>query len=170
MDFSSDHIQEPAPASPLSACGLRDLRLYQIDENTYDPAKMTALLKHSTGEGFDLLERMNQNFLNGTARFDRPGEALICAEYEGRLVAICGSAPDPSDDRALQLRHGYVLPELRQLGIATAMLKKLICDLPAGQYDRITLRAYFPPVRKFCEHHGFRPVEGRRHTHELAIN
>jgi N-acetylglutamate synthase-like GNAT family acetyltransferase len=111
---------------------------------------------------------MVRNWKNGVNRFNRPGEALYCVEHEGRIVGICGRAIDPADPSVLQLRHAYVLPEWRQLGIGSALLQRLL-DVPQGMFRKITLKAYFPLVRKYCERRGFTPVEGQRHTHEMSL-
>jgi len=166
-----ENVQRNATPQPQEAvnCMLRDIKVYRLDDSNYDPAKMSALLRQSEMEGFDLLVRMDRNWRNGVNRFSRPGEALYCVEHEGRIVGVCGRAIDPNDPTILQLRHAYVLPEWRHLGIGSAVLKRLL-DVPTGMFRKITLRAYFPLVRKFCERRGFMAVENQRHTHEMILD
>ena len=58
---------------------------------------------------------------------------LFGAEHDGKIVGICGLQPDPIEEKTLQLRHGYVLPEWRQLGIGSAMLNRR--DAMAWMFD-----------------------------------
>lgn len=161
-DTTNDYI---STTSSNTSSLLRDVRIYQIDDVTYDAAKLAPLLKQSQSEGYELVDRLDRNL--ATLRGFAP---VFGAEHDGKIVGICGLQPDPVEEKTLQLRHGYVLPEWRQLGIGTAMLKRVLDAVPADIYSKITLRAYFHPVRKFCEHNGFLPVENRRYTHERAIN
>lgn len=158
----------PRTAPDMTPCMLRDLRIYQIDDLSYNAAKMADLIKQSLGEGFELLQRIDQHWNSGVRRYDRAGEALFCAEHEGRIVALCGRVQDPVEKETLQLRHGYVLPEWRQLGIGSAVMKR-VTDVPADLYRRVAMRAYFQPVRRFCERHGFQAIDHPRYTHELLI-
>lgn len=164
MPYETMTDYSTAAASNTSSL-LRDVRIYQIDEVTYDPAKLAPLLKQSQSEGYDLADRLGRR-MNAMRGFG----PLFGAEHDGKIVGICGLQPDPIEENTLQLRHGYVLPEWRQLGIGSAMLKRVLDAVPADIYSKLTLRAYFHPVRKFCEHNGFLPVDNRRYTHERAIN
>lgn len=164
MPYETMTDYSTAAASNTSSL-LRDVRIYQIDEVTYDAAKLAPLLKQSQSEGYDLADRLDRS-LTGMRGFG----PLFGAEHDGKIVGICGLQPDPIEEKTLQLRHGYVLPEWRQLGIGSAVLKRVLDAVPADSYSKITLRAYFHPVRKFCEHNGFLPVDHRRYTHERAIN
>lgn len=165
-DTASDDTAQNA-LTPIP-CTVSDLKVYKLEEHSYDDAKMAALFRQSHQEGFDIQGRLDRAWKSGANRFDGPGEALFAAEHEGRIIAICGRSRDPREHGVLQLRHGYVMPEWRDLGVGSALMQKLI-DIPPGDFTKVTVRAYFPAVRKFCERNGFLPVEHPRYTHELAM-
>ncbi len=141
-----------------------------ITEDAYDPSRFALLLKKSRGEGLNLILRMTENWENESNRFNKPGEAFYGVEHEGRFLAVGGRSLDPyiNDPAILRVRHVYVLPEWRRLGLASALMKKVL-DIPRGPFKKFTLRTLNPAARKFYERLGFSYVGEGDVTHELEI-
>lgn len=147
-----------------------DLKILQIDAQNYDPERISPLLKHSQAEGYNLVLRLVENWESGENRFDKPGEALFGAEHEGRLLGIGGRSLDPylDDKAAIRVRHVYVLPDWRRLGVGAALMEKIL-DIPPGLFRRVTLRTLNPNARKFYERLGFAPIDQGPVTHQLPL-
>lgn len=147
-----------------------DFKIKAITEETYDPARFALLLKKSQGEGLNLVLRLTENWQSGANRFNKEGEAFYGAEHEGRFLAVGGRSLDPylNDASVLRVRHVYVLPEWRRLGIASALMKRVL-DIPQGQFKKFTLRTMNPAARKFYERLGFSYVGEGEVTHELEL-
>jgi GNAT superfamily N-acetyltransferase len=141
-----------------------------IVEDDYDPARFALLLKKSRGEGMNLVLRLTENWENGSNRFSQPGEAFYGVEHEGRYLAVGGRSLDPyiNDPSVLRVRHVYVLPEWRRLGIASALMKRVL-DIQRGQFKKFTLRTLNPAARKFYERLGFAYVGEGETTHEMEL-
>ena len=141
-----------------------------ITEDDFDPSRFTLLLKKSRGEGMNLVLRLTENWENGSNRFNQPGEAFYAAEHEGRYLAVGGRSLDPyiKDPSVLRVRHVYVLPEWRRLGIASGLMKRVL-DIPPGQFKKLTLRTLNPAARKFYERLGFSYVGEGETTHEMEL-
>lgn len=59
-----------------------------------------ALREASIGEGHRMLVRLQENWVSGLNRFDRPGEILAGAIADGALAGVCGRNIDPFADNA----------------------------------------------------------------------
>ncbi|TAL37714.1 MAG: GNAT family N-acetyltransferase [Alphaproteobacteria bacterium] len=147
-----------------------DVKIKPVTEQDYDPAQFALLLKKSRSEGLNLILRLTENWESGTNRFNKPGEAFFAAEHEGRYLAVGGRSLDPylKDPSVLRVRHVYVLPEWRRLGIAKKLMEKIM-DVPEGPFRKLTLRTLNPGARKFYEHLGFNYVGEGDVTHELQL-
>jgi GNAT superfamily N-acetyltransferase len=147
-----------------------DFKIKPVVEDIYDPAQFALLLKKSRGEGLNLILRLTENWECGANRFNRPGEAFFAAEHEGRYLAVGGRSHDPylKDPSVLRIRHVYVLPEWRRLGIASVLMKRVL-DIPRGPFKKLTLRTLNPAARKFYERLGFSYVGEGDVTHELEL-
>lgn len=67
----------------------------QLTSVTPDSAGFAELRSQSMAEGFNMLRRLEDNWLSGHNRFDRPGEKLIGASVEGFIIGVCGLNIDP---------------------------------------------------------------------------
>src|SRR5271166_3364195 len=59
------------------------------------PAGFDALRAEARAEGYLFVERLATEWLSGTARFDRAGEALLAARVNGVLAGIGGRTMKP---------------------------------------------------------------------------
>ncbi|MBG9545813.1 GNAT family N-acetyltransferase [Cytobacillus firmus] len=92
---------------------------------------LTHLVKESKAEGFRFLERLVNDYENGTNRFNNPGESLYgLFNKEGVLIAIGGLNIDPfsNDEKVGRLRRFYVSNDYRRNGLGRFLLSQIIYD------------------------------------------
>lgn len=143
----------------------------QLTLVTPESAGFDTLLEEAGQQGFQFLDRLYTDWLDGTNRFDRPGEALLGVYEDGVLVGIGGINRDPyaqSDDVG-RLRHVYVLRRARRRGVASILVERLL----AGAQDHflvIRLRTDTAEAARFYSAIGFIPVaeESATHVRRLA--
>jgi RimJ/RimL family protein N-acetyltransferase len=139
------------------------------------PVDIVALAKAALDEGYLFLARFQDEWSNGSARFDGPGECLFFAEVRNKLVGICAICRDPyqSDITVGRLRHVYVDRPFRSQGVATELVN--VCLAYSGKHFRVirlSINALNPAAAQLYEKVGFQPVMpgGERVTHQLSIN
>lgn len=147
-----------------------DYQIIPLNEPEFDRARVAPLLRQSQIEGLNLVLRLIENWENGTNRFDKPGEAFFAAVHEGRYLGVGGRSLDPylNQPDVLRVRHVYVMPDWRRLGIATALMKRVL-DIPRGRFKKVTLRTLNPAAHKFYERMGFTYIGEGEVTHELEL-
>ncbi|MDE1152139.1 MAG: GNAT family N-acetyltransferase [Micavibrio sp.] len=148
-----------------------DYKIVPITEDSYDAQKLSALLKKSQAEGYNLVVRFCENWESGDNRFNLPGEVFYGIENEGRFVGIGGRSLDPylDDPAALRVRHVYLLPEWRQLGIGTKLMERIVVVPEGHGFKKLTLRTLHMAARKFYEKLGFSYIGEGDVTHEREI-
>ncbi len=148
-----------------------DLKIIQLTAQNYDAQKISPLLKKSQSEGYNLVLRLTENWASGANQFDKPGEALYAAEHEGRFLGVGGRSVDPylDDPAIVRVRHVYILPEWRNFGIGSALMKKILA-VPPGLFKKMTLRTLNPVARKFYERLGFDAVDDGPVTHLIMLD
>jgi GNAT superfamily N-acetyltransferase len=135
------------------------------------PEGLAGLRREAGDEGIRIVGVIVDRWLDGSQRYDGPGEALLVARRasDGRIVAVGGLAWCPDVDGALRVRRFYVSPAARRQGIARALARRLIDDA-ATHTSTITCNAKAsaaaPP---FWESLGFRPVDTDGITHRLDV-
>jgi len=94
------------------------LRLLIEPVTPHEPGYI-ALKTESTALNFNMLRRLEENWERGENRFNAPGEKLLGAFLNGKLVGICGLNRDPfsQQPRAGRIRHLYISESCRGLGI-----------------------------------------------------
>jgi len=138
-------------------------RPFSLDDIDVQP-----LSDEAWSDGYPFVERMLHDWSSGDNRFDRPGECLIGAFDDGRLVGFCGLNRDPYlSENAGRIRHLYVSLDHRHIGIARALVARVI-DGASLRFPRIRLRAT-PASRSFYELLGFEPVEENEATHSMRL-
>lgn len=119
-------------------------------------------------DGYAYVERMLQDWKSGANRFDGPGERLIGAFDDDKLIGFCGLNRDPyTPEIAGRIRHIYVSLDHRHAGIARALVAQTL-DGASNWFPRIRLRAT-PASRSFYELLGFLPVEENEATHAMRL-
>ncbi|WP_026695680.1 GNAT family N-acetyltransferase [Peribacillus kribbensis] len=99
---------------------------------------LDSLVMQSKEDGFRFVERLVNDYTNGSNTFNHSGEGLFGVfNEEGVLVAIGGLNKDPFSNELFigRLRRFYVSKEYRRNGIGSLLVKKIIYE--AKRYYKI---------------------------------
>ncbi|CAM8680238.1 GNAT family N-acetyltransferase [Leclercia sp. M-A074-M] len=101
-----------------------------IEPVTPDEPGYIALKAESVARNFNMLRRLEENWQRGENRFNAPGEKLLGAFLNGKLVGICGLNRDPfsQQPRAGRIRHLYISEKCRGQGIGRQLLDVVMAD------------------------------------------
>jgi len=141
-----------------------------IANMTPDNKGFLELKVESMAAGFNMLRRLEENWLNGQNRFDKPGENLLGFYADGSLIAVCGLNQDPymPSVRAGRLRHLYVGVGWRRMQVGISLLKALLKG-SGHWFDFINTNAP-PSAFTFYERAGFIPLaDVDKVTHRLYL-
>jgi GNAT superfamily N-acetyltransferase len=130
------------------------------------PPGFARLAVEAAAEGFRHVDRLAEEWRNGSQRFTRAGERLLAVVAEGDLAAIGGLTVDPVLTPALRMRRFYVRPGFRRQEIGRALAQALIAEAPAAV--PITVHAGTAEAPAFWVAMGFAPHAADGHTHILA--
>ncbi|MEC2073758.1 GNAT family N-acetyltransferase [Alkalihalophilus marmarensis] len=116
-----------------------------------------SLVKQSKEDGFRFVERLANDYKNGSNTFNHSGEGLFGVfNEEGVIVAIGGLNKDPfSNELSIgRLRRFYVSKEYRRNGIGSRLVKKII-DEAKIYYKILVLHTDTEQADKFYTSLGF---------------
>ncbi|ETT86798.1 GNAT family N-acetyltransferase [Viridibacillus sp. FSL R5-0477] len=116
-----------------------------------------SLVKQSKEDGFRFVERLVNDYRNGSNTFNHFGEGLFGVfNQEGVLVAIGGLNKDPfSNEQSIgRLRRFYVSKAYRRNGIGSLLVKRII-DEAKKYYKIIVLHTDTEQADKFYSSIGF---------------
>lgn len=135
----------------------------------FPPVGFAQLRADAEAEGYDHIERLANEWDDGSVRFQLDGEALFVALIADHLCGIGGLTHDPdlSPEEALRVRRLYVRPEYRRQGVGRVLLRRII-QHGLRHAPTLVANAGEPPAPAFFEASGFSPVEGSGHTHRLS--
>lgn len=130
------------------------------------------LLEESLSQGFRLIATLIREYHSGLNCFDKPGEVLLTASFQGVIVGIGGLNQDPyfNDSKVGRLRHLYVESAWRRHGVGGLLVNQLIHE--ANQhYQLLTLRTDTSAAKKFYHKLGFKthPI-WKNTTHHLQLS
>lgn len=120
--------------------------------------------------GFNMLRRLEENWLTNHNRFDKSGEKLSGAFNDGVLIGLCGLNHDPftSQARTGRLRHLYVGIEWRRMHVGSLLLREVLNNSDRW-FDVINTNAP-PSAFTFYERAGFIPLtDADKVTHCLSL-
>ena len=130
--------------------------------------EMEPLLAAARAEEFHALDRLVDDWRDGTNCFDKAGEAFFTARSSGKLIGVCGLNRDPfqrdAKPPAGRIRRLFVLPEARRSG-AGARLVESVAQAARGEFSALVLRTNSEAGAAFYERLGFVAVGGPAHTH-----
>ncbi|MGA4719704.1 GNAT family N-acetyltransferase [Fictibacillus nanhaiensis] len=92
---------------------------------------ITRLLIQSKEEGFRFVERLVNDYKNGSNTFTNEGEALFGAfTQNSELIGICGLNKDPYSNQGKigRLRRFYISKTYREKGVGRLLLNRVICE------------------------------------------
>jgi GNAT superfamily N-acetyltransferase len=127
------------------------------------PAGFDALRAEARAEGYLFVERLATDWIAGTIRFDRVGEALLAARLNGVLAGIGGLTIEPLVPHALRMRRFYVRLPYRRSGIGRKLVTALL-EQARSASGLVTVNAG-PASAAFWESLGFTPDPRDGHTH-----
>ncbi|MBM7601530.1 GNAT superfamily N-acetyltransferase [Virgibacillus halotolerans] len=118
---------------------------------------LTDLVKESKENGFQFLERLVNDYENGTNNFNKPGESLYGVfNKEDQLIAIGGLNIDPysGEQQIGRLRRFYISRDYRRKGFGKLLLNKIIYDAK-NHYKVLVLHTDTEQANKFYTSLGF---------------
>ncbi|THE09148.1 GNAT family N-acetyltransferase [Bacillus timonensis] len=134
------------------------MREYEIKHiNNLIHIELDRLVKQSKDEGFRFVERLLNDYKNGSNTFDHNGEVLFGVfNEEGVLVAIGGLNKDPfsNEHNIGRLRRFYVSKECRRNGIGSLLVRRII-DEAKKYYKILVLHTDTEQADKFYTSIGF---------------
>ncbi|MEN0582060.1 GNAT family N-acetyltransferase [Phytobacter palmae] len=142
----------------------------QFTTFTPDSPGFAELKSQSIAEGLNMLRRLEENWLSGQNRFDRPGEKLLGAYADGLIVGVCGLNIDPftQETGTGRLRHLYVDMRWRRNRVGSGLLSEILRDADLW-FDFINTNAPSSAFT-FYERAGFVALSGMdKVTHHLCL-
>jgi len=133
------------------------------------PTGLEQLRREAADEGIRIVSTVIDRWVDGSQRYDQPGESLLVGRVGERIVAVGGLAWCPNVSGALRMRRFYVSPAARRQGIAHDLARQLIDD-SAGHTAVLTCNAMASDAAApFWESVGFLPVDADGITHRLDL-
>ena len=144
-----------------------NLTIQPVDLGTGDMLEI--LTAEASAEGFQFVDRLVDEWKSGVNRFSKAGEKLLGAFDGKNLVAVGGLNRDPyaQQSHVGRLRHIYVHPRYRRLGIGRKLVAALLEDIDS-HFERVRLRTSTSAASRFYEACEFRSSDEAEATHERA--
>jgi GNAT superfamily N-acetyltransferase len=117
----------------------------------------SSLVEESREEGFRFLDRLVNEYKNGTNNFNKPSEALYGVyTHEGILIGIGGLNIDPytKGQKVGRVRRFYISKKIRRKGIGQFLLNKIVNEAK-GNFDVLVLYTDTPQASQFYTSFGF---------------
>jgi GNAT superfamily N-acetyltransferase len=116
-----------------------ETRIQIIASLTHDD--LLPLLTASLSEGYDFVQKLWDEYQSGANRYDKDGAVLLGGYLEDGLWAIGGLHRDPylNQPDIGRIRHVYVLPSARRMGIGRQLVTALI-EHSRAHFRILTLR------------------------------
>jgi GNAT superfamily N-acetyltransferase len=127
------------------------------------PAGFDVLRVEARAEGYRHIERLADEWIAGTMRFDREDEALMAATLTPQLAGIGGLTIDPFQPGALRMRRFYVRAAFRRNGIGRAVAENLLAR--AREFGRTVTVNAGAGSEPFWRSLGFVAEARNGHTH-----
>lgn len=140
-----------------------------IHQLTELPDEIRALEAGAIAEGFRFLTRLVAEWETRQNRFDQPGECLLGAFRNGRLIAIGGLSCDPhAGPQVGRLRRVYVERAARGKHVGKALVQQLL-EHASGRFTSVRLSTDTAQGAAFYVRCGFQPVRDDSATHVRSL-
>jgi GNAT superfamily N-acetyltransferase len=149
--------------------GSRGARIERLHDAPAD--RLAPLIAESEAAGLRFVRRLAEEWASGGNRFDLPGEILLGAWMDARLVGVCGLNVDPytAAPGVGRVRHLYVLAAHRRQGVGRQLVARVVA-LARGSFVTLRLSTENPAAVRLYETLGFRRHAGDAHcTHLLEL-
>nr|WP_314534089.1 GNAT family N-acetyltransferase [uncultured Pseudomonas sp.] len=141
----------------------------EIQPITHLPPQIADLENAAVAEGFRFLTRLISEWHSGANRFDAPGECLMAAYLNERLVGIGGLSVDPYAGASVgRLRRVYVVPSSRGQYVGLRMVNALVVHA-ALHFRSVRLNTDTVEGSLFYLRCGFVGVEDGDATHRMEL-
>lgn len=123
----------------------------------------------AAADGFVFVERLLVQWRSGENRFDRPGEVLFGAFFEGQVVATMGL--NWQREGVGRVRPVYVHPDFRRRGVARRLMEEVIA-FGREHYGELILYTGTEEASLFYQSLGFQVIplcEPDNATHCLRL-
>lgn len=143
-------------------------RLVELTELSADG--FADLVAESEAGGFRFVRRLVAQWESGEERFDGPGEVLLAAVEDGRVVGVCGLTADPytTAGRVGRVRHLYVAASHRRRGIGRQLVAGVI-KTARVRFDLLRLRTNDDAAARFYTALSFLPSAAADCTHVMHL-
>ena len=140
-----------------------------IDINDLNEYDISLITQAANAERYDIVNRLVTDYDSDDNKFDKEGEKLIGFLLDDKVVALCGLNIEPTNGRYGRIRRLHVLPEYRNQGIGTQLVRYLIA------YARHNFKGVVVNIGKlstdnFYKSMGFRSVTNYSFTHILMLS
>jgi GNAT superfamily N-acetyltransferase len=142
----------------------------EIQPITHLPPQIADLENAVVAEGFRFLTRLISEWQSGANRFDAPGECLMAAYLNERLVGIGGLSVDPYAEASVgRLRRVYVVPSSRGQNVGQRLVSELLVHA-ALHFRSVRLNTDTVEGSAFYLRCGFVRVEDGDATHRVELS
>lgn len=142
----------------------------EIQPITHLPPQIADLENAAVAEGFRFLTRLISEWHSGANRFDAPGECLMAAYLNERLVGIGGLSVDPYAEAGVgRLRRVYVVPSSRGQNVGQRLVNALLVHA-ALHFRSARLNTDTAGGSAFYLRCGFVRVEDGDATHRVELS
>ncbi len=128
------------------------------------PDGFDRILSDAEAEGIDNMAVLQNEWRDGSNRFQREGEILALATLGGEIAGIGGITHDFVDARWLRMRRFYVRPDFRRLGVGR-QIALFVLDHALAIERPIALYAGGTEAEAFWPALGFAPIVRVNTTH-----
>lgn len=134
-----------------------------------EPPPIEQLAASAEDEGYGFVRATIDDWVTGQNRFQGPSEVFFLARSGVKVVGMCGLNRDPyfEDPSFGRIRHLYVSPDYRRLGVARSLVDEVI-RAALGCFETLQLRTR--DAAEFYEALGFRAVVDPCVTHVMALD
>ena len=131
--------------------------------------KLLPLGRKASKEGYNFVNRTIREFLSGENDFTGKGEIIYGIFENDNCIGFCGLNIDPYiDEKEIgRLRHLYVDPGNRMMGVGELLVGKLLEDAMAN-FKILRLKSTTSAML-FYDKMGFDRSEGENESHRLIL-
>lgn len=140
-----------------------------IDINDLDEYDISTITQAANAERYDIVNRLVTDYDSGENKFDKEGEKLVGFLLDDKVVALCGLNIEPTNGRYGRIRRLYVLPEYRNQGIGTQLVRYLIA-YAGHNFKGVVVNIGKLSIDNFYKLMGFRSVINSSFTHILRLS